>query len=336
MIPQANVQNGRKRSTTGIAFLVTMLWCAACAGLYVLYPEMAQDIVQNHTLMAFFILGFCMPLIIIWIITLIVKPLGRMQHEVNILNQSLEYIRQTLEIRIAEEAETRDHWIQKQLVQITTLIKQTDNRLSVITEESLSDEKAGQIVRKTAALPQKTPITDDTAQAALPLPDSGTLSNDPITVDELIKALNFPINAQDEDGFRILRRAFNDPTISIILKSAQDVLTLLSEDGIFMDDLETFPPAAQTWRNFAKGERGAGIAEFNHIRDQSVLSFTKRRLKNDTVFREVVHRFLTRFDNILAEFEKTAKDSELMEMGKTRSAIAFMLLGSISGAFEPR
>jgi hypothetical protein len=152
----------------------------------------------------------------------------------------------------------------------------------------------------------------------------------------LIKALNFPDNAQDTEGFDVLRKAFNDHKTALLLQSAQDSLTMLSEDGIYMDDLRFEKPGASAWRNFAKGMRGKDIAALGMVRDRTALSLTKTRLRNDDAFRETVHTFLTQFDLMLRDFEDTAEDTELVEMGKTRSAIAFMLLGRVTSAFDVR
>ena len=103
-----------------------------------------------------------------------------------------------------------------------------------------------------------------------------------------------------------------------------------------MDDLRVAQPEASAWRSFAKGARGSEVAALGMVRDRTALTLSKTRLKSDAAFREKVHGFLTQFDHILSEFEETAKDSELAEMGKTRSAIAFMLLGRVSGAFDAR
>ena len=78
------------------------------------------------------------------------------------------------------------------------------------------------------------------------------------------------------------------------------------------------------------------VAALGMVRDRTALTLSRTRLKNDTAFREKALRFLTQFDNIISEFEITAEDGELTEMGKTRSATAFMLLGRVSGAFDAR
>ncbi len=56
--------------------------------------------------------------------------------------------------------------------------------------------------RNTTAMPGKSGLAKDTAQANLPLPDDKDTSDEPITIRELIKALNFPDNAKDTEGFR--------------------------------------------------------------------------------------------------------------------------------------
>ena len=45
-----------------------------------------------------------------------------------------------------------------------------------------------------------------------------------------------------------------------LIRSAQDVLTLLSQEGIYMDDLRPEMTHPDHWRRFATGERGRGVA----------------------------------------------------------------------------
>ena len=156
----------------------------------------------------------------------------------------------------------------------------------------------------------------------------------PISIAEFIKALNFPDNAEDREGFRVLRRAFEERQLGKLLRASQDVLTLLSQDGIYMDDLNPDKPLPAVWRKFAKGERGLAVAALGGIRDRSALTLAKTRLKNDPIFRDATHHFLRQFDLILVEFEQSAEDGELLEMSETRTARAFMLLGRVAGSFD--
>ncbi|MFK5996849.1 MAG: hypothetical protein QM492_01940 [Rhodobacterales bacterium] len=319
-----------------MAIVLSTIWLAGLATIFYFYPESARQISYDQSLSALIAVGLFLPLILIWIAALLARSLTSMRAEMANLRKSIARMDETLHIEIGEHAETRDRWIQSQLAQIVEHAKTTNSHVSVLVDETLAEQGRTPPPRETTALSQKTAPPVDEAQAALPLPDDGKAPGTPITIRELIKALNFPDDEKDTDGFRVLQRALKDHTTSKLVHSAQAVLTMLSEDGIYMDDLRLEKPDTSAWRQFAKGARGKDVAALGMIRDRTALTLTKTRLQNDTAFRETVHGFLKQFDTILAEFEKTAKDSELEEMGETRSASAFMLLGRVSGAFDAR
>jgi hypothetical protein len=329
-------EKSTEKAALFIAIALTVIWIVGIAAIFIIYPDVAREISYDQNLTALVAVGLFLPLALIWMAALLARSLSAMRHEATDLRKSVERMRQTLDVRVGEDIETRDKWIQSQLAEISALTKQTDTRVSVLTQKTLEDRGKTPPLRNTVALFKNLTVLADEAQADLPLPNDDKISNAPITIRELIKALNFPDDANDTEGFRVLRRAFNDHTTSKLLRSAQDVLTMLSEDGIFTDDLRVEKPAASAWRSFAKGARGKDVAALGMVRDRTALSLSNTRLKNDVAFRETVHIFLTQFDAILSEFEETAEDNELTEMGKTRSAIAFMLLGRVSGAFNER
>lgn len=119
-----------------------------------------------------------------------------------------------------------------------------------------------------------------------------------------------------------------------IIRAAQDVLTLLSQDGIYMDDLTPERARPELWRRFAQGERGRPLAALGGIRDRSSLALSAARMRQDTIFRDAAHHFLRQFDRTLAEIEQTATDAEIAALSETRTARAFMLLGRVSGVFD--
>ena len=319
-----------------VAVALTIIWIIGISIIFLMYPEAALQISYDQSLTALIAVGLFLPLILIWIAALLARSLSAMRAETMAMRKAIERMDETLKTQVVEETETRDRWIQSQLAQITAHTKNTARHVATIAETVIDDQGRIPEPRNTTALYNKPLILADEAQADLPLPKDQNASDAPITIRELIKALNFPDNAQDTEGFRVLQRAFKDRTTTKLVQSAQDVLTMLSEDGIYMDDLRVENPGASAWRSFAKGARGKEVAALGMIRDRTALTLSKTRLRNDTLFRETVHVFLTQFDTILIEFEETAKDSELSEMGKTRSAIAFMLLGRVSGAFDAR
>lgn len=160
------------------------------------------------------------------------------------------------------------------------------------------------------------------------------LARDPISVTDFIKALDFPKDEHDKDGFRTLRRALLDPSTERLIRASQDVLTLLSQDGIYMDDLVPERARPEIWRKFAQGERGRAIGVVGGIHDRSSLVLAAGRMKKDPVFRDAVHHFLRHFDRTFMEFERNASDTEIVQLANTRTSRAFMLLGRATGTFD--
>ncbi|WP_340425334.1 hypothetical protein [Yoonia sp. GPGPB17] len=171
-------------------------------------------------------------------------------------------------------------------------------------------------------------------QPALALETPQVDENPPVDRPDFITALNFPDDENDVAGFAALRRALRDRGARKLVQASQDVLTLLSQDGIYTDDLRPAPAPADLWRQFAKGARGKAVDRLGGIRDQAALSLVSRRTREDTIFRDSVHHFLRCFDQMLVSFEEHATDTDLLELAETRTARAFMLLGRSTGTFD--
>lgn len=187
--------------------------------------------------------------------------------------------------------------------------------------------------RKAALVaPRPTPQAEEQPGLALGTPPEDMRA--PLSVADFIRALQFPENPDDKAGFRALRLALEDRTSSRLIRAAQDVLTLLSQEGIYMDDLKPDRARPELWRRFAAGERGRTIAALGGIRDRSSLALTASRMREDAVFRDAGHHFLRAFDKTFAAFEPNATDEELAELADTRTARAFMLFGRVTGTFD--
>jgi hypothetical protein len=183
-----------------------------------------------------------------------------------------------------------------------------------------------------SAGPAGLPATDAAQQSlALGTPED---AGEPISTPDLLRALNFPEDEADSDGFRALRAALRNRPTAGLVRSAQDVLTLLAEDGIYMDDLAPDRARPEVWRRFAQGERGKGVASLGGVRDRSCLALTTGRMRQDPVFRDTAHHFLRKFDKTFAEVEPALSDAEIAALSETRTARAFMLLGRVSGTFD--
>ncbi|WP_233270551.1 hypothetical protein [Chachezhania sediminis] len=151
---------------------------------------------------------------------------------------------------------------------------------------------------------------------------------------DYVRALNFPETADDKEGFGALRRAMRDRQTAQMIQSAEDVLTLLSQEGVYMDDLRPDQARPETWRLFAKGVRGRAVADLGGIHDRELLARITLKMRQDTIFRDSAHHFLRLFDRAAAEFEPGASDAEMAAFGDTRTARAFMLLARVAGTFD--
>lgn len=165
----------------------------------------------------------------------------------------------------------------------------------------------------------------------------GTPSDEPsapLAMADFVRAIHFPENPDDAGGFRALRLALAHRTTAKLIRAAQDVLTLLAQEGIYMDDLHPDRARPELWRKFAAGERGRAIAGLGGVRDRSCLALTAARMREDAVFRDAAHHFLRSFDRALAAIEPEASDSDLSTLSDTRTARAFMLFGRVTGTFD--
>ena len=214
----------------------------------------------------------------------------------------------------------------------------------VVTARQSGTVSAGLTSRRDQA--QSQPTADRKAALALPVVRAmetepalalGTPAEDlraPLSVADFIRALQFPETAEDREGLRALRLALDDRSTAKLIRAAQDVLTLLSKEGIYMDDLVPDRARPAVWRRFAAGERGRAIAALGGVRDRSSLALTAARMREDTVFRDAGHHFMRSFDKTFAAFEPNATDEDLAALADTRTARAFMLFGRVTGTFD--
>lgn len=183
-----------------------------------------------------------------------------------------------------------------------------------------------------AKAPAQSASVDDQPALALGTPAEAltpSLSND-----DFIRALNFPETPEDRDGFSALRRALKHRPTAQLVQAAQDVLTLLSQDGIYMDDLRPDMAKPDVWRRFAEGARGRAIAGLGGVRDRSSLALSAGRMKQDPIFRDAAHHFLRVYDRTFQSFSEHASDAEVAAFSNTRTSRAFMLLGRVAGTFD--
>ncbi|QYX55830.1 hypothetical protein K1T73_12170 [Roseovarius sp. SCSIO 43702] len=320
-----------KEPMTGIELLAvacSLIWLVVSAGFFLIWGsgtgEEGGAFRFVMTMLAIF-----MPVAMIWIAVMSARTTRVMREESRRLQAAIDAIRKAY-VAQAKQNDQRvsDESVTKKLDEIAAAQRKTETALATFSTVRQAPVPVRRVGAQVAA---PAPAAE---QAALPLGTTAEDMTPPLSTEDFIRALNFPENAQDKAGFDALRRALKDRPTAQLVQAAQDVLTLMSQDGIYMDDLRPDLARPELWRRFAAGERGRELAALGGIRDRSSLALTAARMKSDTIFRDAAHHFLRLFDRTMARFAETADDGEITELSNTRTARAFMLLGRASGIFD--
>lgn len=307
-----------------VAILVSLLWIAAVIFLGLGGEEGENTSSGASRLLS--ILAVVLPLALIWVAAMAARTARALRQEAARLQASIDAMRAAyVEQQQRHSMEMKPEMLQK-LDDLMAAQQAADTKLATFTSLRVVDPAEV----RAAVPPVLTAV--DAPQPALGLVQE--IAREPISVADFIKALNFPENEHDKEGFRTLRRALEDRATERLIRASQDVLTLLSQDGIYMDDLRPDRSKSEVWRRFAKGDRGRSIASLGGIHDRSSLVLAAGRMRKDPVFRDAVHHFLRHFDRTFMEFEKNAGDEEIAHLADTRTARAFMLLGRVTGTFD--
>jgi hypothetical protein len=320
-----NAGPGAVTVTDLVAGGLSLAWVVAVLAYVLTGPTDASTLGLVLTLLVVFL-----PLALIWAAVTTLRSVRALRAEAARLQATVEALRQAY---LAGQQGARQPSVERKLDEIAASTRHTETALATFSsrrDQTLSQPSAD---RKAALAPPRPPAPNE-EQPGLAL---GTPAEDlrpPLSVADFIKALQFPENPDDKAGFRALRAALEDRTTAKLIRAAQDVLTLLSQEGIYMDDLTPDRARPELWRRFAAGERGRGIAALGGVRDRSSLALTAARMREDAVFRDAGHHFLRSFDKTFAAFEPNASDAELALLAETRTARAFMLFGRVIGVFD--
>jgi hypothetical protein len=320
-----------KQNTQGItaieviALILTALWLLGTAMFFLALESDGGD-GGGALRFVMILLAIFMPVAMIWVAITAARASRVMREESQRLQIAIDAIRTAYVSQNKAQAELSDPSVAKKLEEIAAAQRKTETALATFST-----------IRTAAPAPAAAPAVQAHTggdQVALPL---GTTAEDiqpPLDRDDFIRALNFPENANDREGFAALRKALKDRPTAQLIQAAQDILTLMSHDGIYMDDLRPDMARPEIWRRFADGERGRTIAALGGIRDRSSLALTAARMKQDTIFRDAAHHFLRLFDRMFTQFAEKATDAEISDLSDTRTARAFMLLGRVAGTFD--
>lgn len=313
-----------------VAAVLSVLWLIGTTVFFlVLAPQSGTGSALHFVIV---LIAVFMPVAMIWVGATAARTSRVMREESRRLRTAIDAIRnayvaqnQTLGQTLGQ---TVDKTVSQKLDEIAAAQRKTETALA-----TFSSIRVGQPEPRPVLAPAPSPA-DPGDQVALPLGTSAEDIQAPLERSDFIRALNFPDNPEDKAGFAALRRALKDRPTAQLIRASQDILTLMSHDGIYMDDLRPDMARPEVWRRFAGGERGRTIAALGGIRDRSSLALTAARMKQDTIFRDAAHHFLRLFDRMFTQFAESATDAEISELSETRTARAFMLLGRVAGTFD--
>ena len=312
-----------------VAIVLSALWLLG-AGVFFLFltPEGAEETGDGGLRFLMTMLAVFLPVAMIWVAATAARASKVMREESQRLQTAIDAIRYAYIGQQQGNKGGTESNLSRKLDELVASARKTEIALANLHGPH---EDAPRPAPAAAPAPQP-PAPEEQPTLAL-----GTQASDmsaPLSAEDFTRALNFPETAEDQAGFNALRRALKDRSAAQLVQAAQDVLTLLSQDGIYMDDLRPDRARPEVWRQFAGGARGRTIAPLGGIRDRSSLALANARMRQDPIFRDAAHHFLRRFDRTFAEFEKHATDEEISALADTRTARAFMLLGRCAGTFD--
>ncbi|WP_417817387.1 hypothetical protein [Tritonibacter scottomollicae] len=333
--PAANVQSGlalpelesSPRMSLGLAEVVAMalgvLWLLVVGAVYLMAPEMALATEWNAPLVR--ILAVMLPVLMLLVAAIAMRSARIMREETERLHGAISSLRHMYLAHTQAAAVVTEPSVTKKLDEIAETARKTETVLATFQSTRGAPTRL--------AIPSKA-MEAVTEQGSLELGTSAEDLSPPLSNEHFVRALNFPESAEDEEGFVSLRLALKDRNTAQVIRAAQDVLTLLSQEGIYMDDLRPDRARPDIWRQFANGARGRAVAALGGVRDRSSLALSSARMKQDPLFRDSAHHFLRCFDQMFTRFEAEATDAEISALSDTRTARAFMLLGRVAGTFD--
>lgn len=329
--PLSRPEDPRGRGIEIAGAALSLIWVLLILG-YVLIMPPGSD-AQTFGLVMTLLMVF-LPVALIWVVVITLRSVRDLRAEAARLQATVEamrtsYVQSQSQMPVPSQGKSS---VERKIDEIAAVTKQAETVLATFTSRRDTGLTVPSADRKAALV--KAPSEPGSEQPGLALGSPAEDLRAPLSVADFIRALQFPETPDDKAGFRALRLALEDRTVAKLIRSAQDVLTLLSQDGIYMDDLKPDLCQPDLWRRFAAGERGRSIASLGGIRDRTSLALTAARMKADPVFRDAAHHFLRTFDKTFAAFEANATDAELADLSDTRTSRAFMLLGRVTGTFD--
>lgn len=325
-----NIRNGLDPADR-IAAIVTGIWIVVSL-VFVAVVGLGDGASLGPLRFLILILAVFLPVALVWIAAIALKSARIIRDESERLQASMDAMRQIYVSQAQMAATTMGPNVERKIDEIVKGQKRAEDALANFASVRTVSEPAPSRPMAAPAPSAAAPTPEEQPTLALATPPE--VSIEAVSIADFITAMNFPETADDRAGFAALRRALADRRAAQLIRASQDILTLLSQDGIYMDDLPPDRARPETWRKFAAGERGRTISGLGGIRDRSSLALTSARMRQDTIFRDASHHFLRAFDKTFSEMAESLSDQEIAALTQTRTARAFMLLGRVAGIFD--
>ncbi|MGE4612456.1 MAG: hypothetical protein AAED33_13900 [Paracoccaceae bacterium] len=312
-----------------IATVLSVVWLvlltAYGAGYFGLLGDLAEPRDAAFLEVIFFLIVLVLPISFVWLGSALIRRSFQIQDEARRLEGELRELRSggpsdgASNVSQARIKDNRVETLQQRVTELSNQVKQMETAITsmrqmlaaINTQSPASKVKASSV--NEAVKPEKTQTLDWS---------------------DILRALDFPRDEKDAEGFRVLRLAKRDEATSRLLRAAEDILNLLAQEGIYMDDLRPNISSAYDWRMFADGTRGDDVAAVGGIDAPEAMERIRAREKGDQIFRDTSLYFLRRFDIMLKAFAESANDAQIQMLADTRTGRAFMLLGRAAGMFD--
>lgn len=306
---------------TAVAVALTVIWvlllAAYGAGYFGLFGDVAEPRDAALLEILFFLIVLILPVALVWLMTAMMRRSFQIQDEARRLERQVRDLqgggRPQGSVSQPRIKDNRIEGLQEKVGELTAHVKTLEAAIQAIRSVPAGEGNQGSFT------------FDGTEEEAEP---EATLD-----WSDLIRALDFPRDEKDSEGFRALRHAKRDENAGQLLRAAEDMLNLLAQEGIYMDDFRPVISPARVWRVFAQGTRGAEMSAVGGIDDPEALERVEARNKKDQIFRDTSLYFLRRFDIMLRSLENSASDGQIQALADTRTGRAFMLLARSAGMF---
>lgn len=315
-----------------VASILSVVWVILFAGYGAGYFGLLGDIAEPRDAafleIIFFLIVLILPLAFVWLGSALIRRSFQIQDEARRLEREFR------DLKTGGSAKNKSGISQPRIKD--SRVEALQQRVTELTKQIRQLETTVTSVRQIQAAMQ-TQASASAGGAGSKQKKSDSVSRDindySMDWSDLLRALDFPRDEKDAEGFRALRLAKRDEDTGQLLRAAEDILNLLAQEGIYMDDLRPEIAPAYDWHMFAQGTRGSDVDTVGGIDAPEAMERIKEREKSDQIFRDSSLYFLRRFDIMLKSFAEGASDAQIQLLADTRTGRAFMLLGRAAGMF---